>query len=404
MINRNSVLCGINALALVAAQAASAAPPIPTPDTPPVTVTAGATYDTNVAGSSEALAAARGLKRVDVLYNPALLFNVSEPVGGGLSVFLLGQAGYDAYQRNSILDRENINLQAGANAQLDVCDTTAWGSWARNQSNVADLSIGTTKNTIQVLSGELDATCNKSGPIIPSASISQTYSTNSAVIYATQDYQSLAATASLAYKSAPIGTLSVFGQYTQTEYPHRLFLVGSGLEADGYNLYSGGLRFDRDIGSTIHIEASIGDTNLSPYNGLGASFSGITYDANLGYHPDARLTINLGLSRKTLPSYYLNAAYSVDENYNGEADYRVTSRLTAKLGATDTHSNFAGAALVPGTNITDQTFLSFYGGLAFAATPTFSVSLNAGQDQRHANVIGYSYAGAHVGLAVSKAF
>lgn len=403
MINRNSVLCGINALALVAAQAATAAPPIPSPDTPPVMVSAGATYDTNVAGSSEALAALRGLKRVDVLYNPAVDFNVVEPMGG-ISAFLLGQAGYDAYQRNSILDRERIDLQAGANAQLDVCNATAWGGWSRHQSDVGDLSIGTTKNTIQTLSGELDATCNQSGRFVPSASISQTWSNNSAVTYFSQDYHSLAATASVAYKDEPIGTLSLIGAFTQTEYPHRLFIIGSEPQADGYDLYSGGLQVEHDFGATIHVMGSISETSLSPNNGLGTGFSGITYDASAKYTPGARLSLILGLSRKTQPSYYINAAYSIDENYSGEADYKITSRLSAKLGATDTHSNFAGAALEPGTNITDQTFLSFYGGLAFSASPTLSVSLNAGQDQRHANVIGYSYAGAHVGLAVSKAF
>ena len=64
-----------------------------------------------------AFAAARGLKRADVLYAPALNLNLVH-AEGGLSLFLSGQAGYDIHQRNSILDRERLNLQAGADAFL----------------------------------------------------------------------------------------------------------------------------------------------------------------------------------------------------------------------------------------------------------------------------------------------
>jgi hypothetical protein len=69
-----------------------------------------------------------------------------------------------------------------------------------------------------------------------------------------------------------------------------------------------------------------------------------------------------------------------------------------------TRSNYTGAALVNGVDVTAQTYWSFYGSLAYTLSPTFTVSLNAGQDQRHADVVGYSYSGARVGLSLSKSF
>ena len=406
MINRNVVL-GIGALGaaafLVSGQLGAAIAAVPANDAPPVTVQFSSTWYSNIAGSSAAFAGLRGIKREDMVYAPTVLANLVEPTGG-VTLFLMGQAGYDIHQRNSILDRERLDLQAGADTQLNVCDTTVIGSWGRRQSDVMDLSLGVAKNTQQNLSAEMSATCNQEGQIVPSVSVSQTWWTNSALLYAGQDYHSLSASGSVQYKAGSFGAISLIGSYTQTAYPHRLFIVGFGPQSDGYNLYSGGIHYEHAIGSTIQFGVSVTETSLSPNNGLGKGFSGITFDGNVGYNPTPRLSFTLDASRAATPSYYLNAAYSVNEHYSVGADYRLTSRLKASLGAFQTHSSFAGAALVPGTNITVQTYRSFYGALAFNATPTFSVSLNAGQDQRHSDVVGYNYSGAHVGLALSKSF
>src|ERR1700755_3164540 len=124
----------------------------PSPETPPVTVLFSGTYFSNIAASSAAFAAARGLTRADVLYAPALNVNLVQPMGG-LSLFLAWQAGYDIHQKNSILDRERLNLQAGADAQLEGCTATPSGSYSRFQSDLADLSVVATKNTQELITG-----------------------------------------------------------------------------------------------------------------------------------------------------------------------------------------------------------------------------------------------------------
>src|ERR1035441_5879970 len=106
MINRNFVL-GIGALGaaafLVSGQLGAAIAAVPANDAPPVTVQFNSTYYSNIAGSSAALAAREGIKRADVVYDPTVLANLVEPMGG-VTLFLMGQAGYDIHQRNSILD------------------------------------------------------------------------------------------------------------------------------------------------------------------------------------------------------------------------------------------------------------------------------------------------------------
>jgi hypothetical protein len=370
---------------------------------PPITVSFSTTYFTNVAASSRAVAAARNLKRSDYVYAPALNINLSEPLGGA-TFFLTGNAGYDLHQRNSILDRERIGLQGGANARLISCDTTLTGTYARAQSDLTDLSVITTKNTQEVVTAGLATTCNESGRIVPSASVIQTWSDNSALIYKTQAYNSTAVSGSALYKAGSLGNVSLTGQFTRTDYPNRIFFLPVGARSDGYSMYSGGIRYQNDILPNLSLDALVSVESLATDSNAGAGFDGVTYDASLTYHPGARLTVTGSLSRQTMPSNYLNAAYSVAEVYGLAASYRVSARLMATIAANQTKSDFEGAALLPGTDLTAQTLRSFTGSLSYTLSPTLSATLNAGQVQRHANVLGYSYSGAQFGVAISKAF
>jgi hypothetical protein len=401
MLIRNVIL---SSCALLAGSLAPvwARPGVPTPETPPVTVMFSGTYFSNIASTSAAFAAARGLKRADILYAPALNLNLAH-AEGGLSLFLSGQAGYDIHQRNSILDRERLNLQAGADAQLEGCVATPSAGYSRFQSDLADLSIVTTKNTEEQVTGELDVTCNQSGRLVPSASFTQSWSYNTALPYKPSDFRSTAGNGSLAYKAGAIGDFSLTGQYTQTLYPHRAIVGSSGLQSDGYDYYSAGIHYQRPIGGSLEFGASLSQSWIS-YRGIGNNFSGITYDASLTYHASPRLNLSVVASRQTLPTNYLNAAYSVAESYSANANYRLSTRLSATIGASLTHSNYSGAALVNGIDVTRQTYHSYFGSLNYTLSPTFTVSLTAADDQRHADVLGYSYAGARFGLSLSKSF
>jgi len=401
MVNRKVILpcCALLTASLTPVWAR---PAVPNPEAPPITALFSGTYYSNIAASSAALAAARGLKRSDVLYAPALDVNLVQPMGG-VSLFLLGQGGYDLHQRNSILDGARVNMQAGADARMEACTATPSGSYSRYQSNLADLSIVATKNTQELVSAELDVSCNLSGRLVPSGSFTQTWSDNTALPYKPSDYRSTAGSGSLQYKAGSVGNFSLTGQYVQTIYPHRAILGSAGLQSDGYDNYSVGLHYERPIGGSLEFAGSLSQDWIS-YRGIGNNFSGITYDASLTYHAGPRLNISALLSRQTIPTNYLNAAYSVAESYSADADYRVSTRLSAKIGAMHTRSNYTGAALVNGVDVTAQTYWSFYGSLAYTLSPTFTVSLNAGQDQRHADVVGYSYSGARVGLSLSKSF
>ncbi len=94
------------------------------------------------------------------------------------------------------------------------------------------------------------------------------------------------------------------------------------------------------------------------------------------------MNFNVGLSRATKPSMYLNSSYSVSESYFAGVDYVVSARIKAAITASQTQSDYSGGALLPGLNITDQTMRSVMGSLSYTISPTFSASLNAGYTQR----------------------
>lgn len=399
MVCRKVVL-GVCAAAL--AQPALAAG-VPTLDTPPVSVQFSATYYTNASGSSDTIATLRGLNKEDVVYAPSINLNLVEPLGGA-TVFLAGYVGYDIHQRNTNLDRERISVQGGANARLAICDTTLSGIYARSQSDLTDLVVLATNNTQETITVALDATCSTGGRLTPSFGVAQTWSTNSAIQYLTQEYETTSANAALAYAAGSMGTFSLIGSFARTDYPNRFFLLPTGLQTDGYNMYTGGVRYENDIMPNLNLTASVSGTRLETDNNVGASFDGITYDAALNFRASSRVNFHVGLGRQTKPSMYLNSSYSVSENYFAGADYRISARITAAINASQVHSDFSGGALLPGLNISDQTVRSIMGSLSYTISPTFTASLNGGYTQRDANVVGYSYSGAQVGLSLSKAF
>ncbi|MES2459905.1 MAG: hypothetical protein V4671_04920, partial [Armatimonadota bacterium] len=125
-------------------------------------------------------------------------------------------------------------------------------------------------------------------------------------------------------------------------------LLPTGPQTDGYSMYAGGVRYQNDIMSNLSLTASISGTRLETDNNVGAGFDGITYDATLTYRASSRMNFNVGLSRATKPSMYLNSSYSVAESYFGGVDYIVSARIKAAITASQTQSDYSGGALLSG--------------------------------------------------------
>jgi hypothetical protein len=397
MRKENTLLVAALAMAVTTMPALAAGVAIPSVDAPPINAQFGVQYNSNVTGSSGAIAAARGLTKADEIFSPALAVNYAKQLGI-FSFGLQGTGGYDFYASNTILNRERIGVQGGATTLLSGCQLTARSSYMRRQSDLADLNVANTKNTQEDVVAGFDGVCNGFGRLVPSVSVQESWTNNSAPLLFSSDYQSLSVSGGLLYGAGSLGDISLTGQYIDTQFQNRLIPLFAGSQEDGYKVYSGGVHYEKDLDAAFRVALSLAETSLT-YDG-----TGVTYDATLFYHPDSRFQAQVNFARRTSPSNYLNAAYSVDQIIQGDASYRLTARLRAGLGVSNKRQSFAGADLNFATDLTKQSVTSFYGSLGFNITSRMNLDFVARHDQRHADLAGYSYAATMVGLTLSQAF
>ena len=137
---------------------------------PPIVLTASASYDSNVARSSAALAALRGIISEDEIYSPSAQLNIAKYFES-TTAHLTASAGYDFYQHNAILNREDLNINAGASQQFFGCTAAVEGTYIRQQSDLDQLTIAVTKNTETISSAALGVTCDRGSRLSGSVSV-----------------------------------------------------------------------------------------------------------------------------------------------------------------------------------------------------------------------------------------
>ena len=145
-LRTRQAIAGVSFVALFApaaalAQFAPLAPVAAGDRTTEVDLIGNLIYDSNVAASDAAFAAARGIKPSDVIINPTVRLDLARPVGRQ-TVFLLATAGYDFYARNSRLNRENILVNPGVLGQFSRCEYDVSGSYSRGQNGLQELALG----------------------------------------------------------------------------------------------------------------------------------------------------------------------------------------------------------------------------------------------------------------------
>lgn len=360
-------------------------------------------YNSNVADSSQQFAAVRGLTPADEIYTPSLEVNLFRQIGR-YSAFLGANASYQAYQHNSILNREYVDGIVGASAETSRCAITVGGSFIRRQTDLQDLTIETTQNVQQIAGPESDVICNRDGTLVPSLTVSESLSSNSNPLLYPSNYNSFSAHASMLYNRPLFAELSLIGQYSKTEFPNRAIVLDNSLHTDGFQVYAGGGQLERHFATNIDLSVAISETLLRSNFGVDQNFTGVTYDGTLTYQPMARLVAQLEGGREVFASLVQNTSYTIDQFYIGSVGYQLSERLLLKIGASNKHQDFVGSALVPGVNITRQSINSFFASAGFDISPRFSVILTVTHNDRSADPTSYDYRAQLVGLSLSRAF
>jgi len=331
-----------------------------------------------------------------------LLLEAFKPLGRE-SIFVTGTAGYNFYDRNSILNREHIDLTAGANAQLGACRATVTGGFTRRQNELDDVTLSTKiQDALDVATVGADATCGHGYGFAPILSFSRSWANNSLVQLQSSDYTTIGGSAGFSYQTPTFGNLSFFGQYQSTEFNERIFLITVGPVQDGFDIYGGGVKYVRLLGARIQGTVSLSYTSVKPFLSGTKGFDGPTYGADLTFRASSRLNFHANFTRSIVPSNVLESTYSLQTKELVEGTYDIGSRLSLNLGVSDQHRNFSGEAL----NINDLTsdeLKSVYATLTYSLRK-IHFSLNAQNSQRTANIALLSYPDTRVGLIVATDF
>ncbi len=370
-------------------------------------------YDSNVAAYGIGNGGRRGFRHSDIIFEPAIHVDLARPIGRE-TVYIQGSAGYDFYTRNTILNRENINLTGGALAPIGICQTTVAGAYSRAQSDLSELALTPsgaptvvqTRNAYQVEEVSGSADCGRATGLTSNAQVSETWTQNSSPVQRYTNARTFSGAAGLGYRRPILGTISLFGAYSQTNYPDRaaLALLLGVPVSTGYQTYSGGVRYNRAIGSRLQANGSISYTKLNSEGGLSRGFSGLTYSAGLTYQISPRLGAQALISRATVPSIRLNSTFGLDNIYSGQLSYTMTSRLTLSGGGSIAHDTYNGIPYPVGFDITDEKIYRVFGNAEYKLTRRISLGLNAEHLQRDANFPGLSYPETRVGLTARAKF
>jgi hypothetical protein len=361
-------------------------------------------YDSNIARSDRETAALRHLSLADELFSPTVNFDVARQLGREV-FFLQGNAGYVFHRSDTILDRQNVNIDGGVTTRILRCQELVTGSFTSAQSDLAEQSLLVVKNTLDTSSVGASADCGRAIGFAPTGSISETWRTNSARQLAALDSNTLSASGGLAYRQPTFGSISLTGSYSKADYPHNIFVDLGGLHNYGYSLYSAGVSYDRHLGGRLEGVASVSYTKLQPVISGSAGFSGLTYSLDAIYRVNTRLNLTATATRAAQPSNRIDSNYSIDQNYTLEATYLLGTRLSLSLIGLHSSQNYNTVILLPGffdltRSTTDSVFLT----ATYTMNRRFSFIFNVGDEERSANVPGLSYSSTRTGITFKATY
>ncbi|MBV8683435.1 MAG: outer membrane beta-barrel protein [Caulobacteraceae bacterium] len=368
-------------------------------------------YDSNVARSSAALAAARGVKQQDFYVLPSANALFSE-VFGRETVFLDAAFGYKAYARNSFLDRDNIKLGAGAVGQFSLCQGTFAGAYDRSQADLSTLpiSVGGTRPVLAAKDTQTNAVvdftaiCGRSIGFAPTANVSEVWVTNSSPSFQAIDAHIFSGSGGITYRNPVLGSATIDGQYSKVDYPNRFVPFGSMTTGFGFQTMGGGVTLARTVGSRLSGSLSVNYTRLEPNTAFTQGFSGITYDANIAYALNPRLTLTLVAGRGVTPSNEIEATFLITEIYGMEAAYALGDRLSISAGYSRTHENYEGILFPVAFILTEQTINGFYTNANFRLNRHISLRPAISYSQRTANFTPYNYNDVTVSMTAHTTF
>lgn len=349
-------------------------------------------YDTNVARSSQALAEARGLKRVDFVTTPGLDLAVELPVGSQM-LFLNGELAHEFHARNEQLNGSRLLLDGGMRLRLSRCNATLLGSYARQRSELGDIfDTAPVENTETVRTVALRGRCGGAIGLAPTFELSRSWSDNSQELREFSNLNSSIASAGIAYTRPSFGELSIVGELRRIRYPNRSQFAEM---IDGYRQQSLGARFERTIGSRLQTKVGLFRTSVEADRG-GIDFSGLTANAEIGYRISDRFQSQFTWARDVRQANLGTGDYVVASDLGARGEYRLSQRLSFHAGSGFQKRRTEGDGLPMFTQLIAERRYTGFGRLMYTRNNRASADLEIRREVRKANPDLFDYSSTQV--------
>jgi hypothetical protein len=366
-----------------------------------VRISATDSYEDNVLRLNKVTPTPNGFTRADYRFTPSLDIDIVQPIGLQ-SVFLNGTAGYDFYKRNQRLERERINLAGGADLHVggDCAQHLELG-YGRFQSDLRDFtSTARLRNAQQRLGVSANVSCGGILGLRPGLSYDHERVTNSDIIRRANDYRSDTYGASIGYVSPALGQVSIFGSYRRGIYPNRFrFLVGDSTGAvsvltisETIDVFSGGVRFTRNIGQNLRGNISLGYTKVQPKLPDAPTFKGASYSADITWSAADRFQTKIGIARTVNQSNLLDVSYSIDDSYSIANSLVVGQSIRLKLGGAYLKRSLRDSPLLRPNSLGSRDRLKeISGGIAYNPPGRISYSFDVTASRRDSQSARFNY-------------
>jgi hypothetical protein len=359
-------------------------------------------YDTNALRAAGTTTGGTPRSGEDFIISPTATVDILLPVSRQ-SVYLSGSIGYDFYADNSQLDQESISLAGGANLAVGRgCTGNVGVDYTRGQNDLVNFIDGfDPTNVNQTVGYQARINCGEGLGLASGIGYRHIESTNSSGPREQSDYNSDTIDVSIGYSRPTLGTLSLYGSYTDTTYPKRLFGGLTGLE-DGVEVFGIGLRAERRIGALLGGGISVGLTKVRPKLPGVPGFTGPSYSVDLTITPGDRLRFNLLLARSVDQSNLLDISYSITDSLRLDAEYALSQSLSLTAGGAyvDRRLRQSPAVISPITASDEQNY-RFFAGFRYAVRAPWTLSGEVSYNKRSSDnaLFGYDSTRAMISIA-----
>ncbi|MGZ3343186.1 MAG: outer membrane beta-barrel protein [Caulobacteraceae bacterium] len=364
-------------------------------------------YETNPARGNGVNAAVRHINGDEVTVSPSITAVYSRSVGQ-LGLALSGNFGYDYHTKNDTLNSEHLDFSIIGNKAVGAfCSVGGDGDYNRSQSDLQYLTVNVTKNVQQTYRIGGSESCTSGAGLTESLHVyrASTQNSSSALV----GYDVTGVSGMLGYSNHAIGTVGVTLSYDKTDYGR---VPTSLISPKSLDVESIGLQISRPIGARLSGQASVSYSHSSQdlsllglFNVGSSSFNGLTYSAGLNYIVGPRLQLSTNFSRQVSASILAGTGYSVVDSAGLSANYTVSSRISANLGATWSKTDYHGVdPLLALTTPTWQQQTTVYGRISTSIGRRAAASLDLRHQIGRSSLALYDYTSDYVGLTLSTSF